>query len=577
MKMRGKIYRYDSIKERSFKMGLKTQNSRGKFFMVYLILISLSVLGLILAFKPLFLLNQIITSPSSDLRIDLPSPQVHSHNPRWLRLIRDYLPEKQIRVGFLNIKEQERESFEASGPLTLKNVHISLDPLPENVTWKSLYPEWIDEEVSNCPEIPLPQPEGSDADVDVIVAKVPCDGWSGNKGLRDVFRLQVNLAVANLAVESGLRRVDRMVYVVFIGSCGPMHEIFKCDERVKRVGEYWVYKPDLLKLKHKLLMPVGSCHVASPFAQLGQEPWRTKNENNLTLEGIRKQRVAYVTILHSSEAYVCGAIALGQSIRQSGSHKDMILLHDQSITNRSLLGLSSAGWNLRLIDRIRSPFAKKDSYNEWNYSKLRLWQVTDYDKLVFIDADFIVLKKLDHLFYYPQLSAAGNDKVLFNSGIMVLEPSPCLFKDLIEKSLKIESYNGGDQGFLNEIFVWWHRLSKRVNTMKYFDEKFKGTHELPENLEGVHYLGLKPWVCYRDYDCNWDMSVRHVFASDSVHKKWWKVYDKMSEQLKSYCGLNKEMEKRIEKWRNIAKNNSLPDRHWEIEVKDSRKKNLVVK
>ncbi|XP_010511230.1 PREDICTED: putative UDP-glucuronate:xylan alpha-glucuronosyltransferase 4 isoform X2 [Camelina sativa] len=558
-------------------MGTKTHNSRGKIFMIYLILISLSLFGLILPFKPLLR----ITSSSSTLQINLPSPQVNK-NPKWLRLIRDYLPEKKIRVGFLNIDEKERESYEARGPLILKNVYVSLDPIPENVTWKSLYPEWIDEKVSNCPDIPLPQPQGSDADVDVIVARVPCDGWSESKGLRDVFRLQVNLAVANLAVQSGMRRVDSTVYVVFIGSCGPMHEIFRCDERVRRVENYWVYKPYIPSLKQKLLMPVGSCRVAPPFAQLGQEAWRPKAEGNLKSKAAialpRRLRVAYVTVLHSSESYVCGAIALAQSIRQSGSHKDMILLHDQTITNRSLIGLSAAGWNLRLIDRICSPFSKKDSYNEWNYSKLRVWQVTDYDKLVFIDADFIILKKLDYLFYYPQISASGNDKVLFNSGIMVLEPSACMFKELMEKSFKIESYNGGDQGFLNEIFVWWHRLSKRVNTMKYFDEKNQRphAHDLPENLEGVHYLGLKPWVCYRDYDCNWDMSARRVFASDSVHKKWWKVYDKMSEQLKGYCSLNKNMEKRIEKWREIAKNNSLPDRHWEIEVRDPRKTNLLV-
>lgn len=132
------------------------------------------------------------------------------------------------------------------------------------------------------------------------------------------------------------------------------------------------------------------------------------------------QRVAYVTVLHSSEAYVCGAIALAQSIRQSGSRQDMILLHDDSITNKSRIGLSLAGWKLRCIERIRSPFSKKGSYNEWNYSKLRLWQVTDYDKLVFIDADFIIAKNIDYLFSYPQLSAAGNNKVLFNSGVMVM-------------------------------------------------------------------------------------------------------------------------------------------------------------
>lgn len=176
------------------------------------------------------------------------------------------------------------------------------------------------------------------------------------------------------------------------------------------------------------MIPYSLSHSLVTFELLlftGQEAWRPKHKDNLVSEAVtalpRRLRVAYVTVLHSSEAYVCGAIALAQSIRQTGSHKDMILLHDHTITNKSLIGLSAAGWNLRLIERIRSPFSQKDSYNEWNYSKLRVWQVTDYDKLVFIDADLIILKKIDYLFYYPQLSASGNDKVLFNSGIMVMQ------------------------------------------------------------------------------------------------------------------------------------------------------------
>jgi alpha-N-acetylglucosamine transferase len=255
----------------------------------------------------------------------------------------------------------------------------------------------------------------------------------------------------------------------------------------------------------------------------------------------------------------------------------MILLHDDSITNISLIGLSLAGWKLRRVERIRSPFSKKRSYNEWNYSKLRVWQVTDYDKLVFIDADFIIVKNIDYLFSYPQLSAAGNNKVLFNSGVMVLEPSACLFEDLMLKSFKIGSYNGGDQGFLNEYFVWWHRLSKRLNTMKYFGDESRHdkARNLPENLEGIHYLGLKPWRCYRDYDCNWDLKTRRVYASESVHARWWKVYDKMPKKLKGYCGLNLKMEKNVEKWRKMAKLNGFPENHWKIRIKDPRKKNRL--
>lgn len=258
-------------------MGAKLNNSSRRIFMFYLILISLSFLGLVLTFKPLFLLNPMISSPSTiEIRYSLSVPV--NRNPRWLRLIKNYLPDqKKIRVGLLNIAENERESYEATGPSILETVHVSIDPLPKNLTWKSLFPVWIDEDhtwqTPMCPEVPLPR---IDADVDVVVVKVPCDGFSENRGLRDVFRLQVNLAAANLAVESGRRRgVDRTVYVVFVGSCGPMHEIFRCDERVRRVGEYWVYRPDLWRLKQKLLMPLGSCQIAPPVAQLGKFPYLT--------------------------------------------------------------------------------------------------------------------------------------------------------------------------------------------------------------------------------------------------------------------------------------------------------------
>lgn len=145
------------------------------------------------------------------------------------------------------------------------------------------------------------------------------------------------------------------------------------------------------------------------------------------------------------------------------------------------------------------------------------------------------------------------------------------------KSFKIGSYNGGDQGFLNEYFVWWHRLSKRLNTMKYFGDESRHdkARNLPENLEGIHYLGLKPWRCYRDYDCNWDLKTRRVYASESVHERWWKVYDKMPKKLKGYCGLTLKMEKNVEKWRKMAKLSGFPENHWKIRVRDPRKKNRL--
>ena len=48
---------------------------------------------------------------------------------------------------------------------------------------------------------------------------------------------------------------------------------------------------------------------------------------------------AYVTVLHSSEAYVCGAIALAQSIHQINSTRDLVLLADDLIGLKSTSAL----------------------------------------------------------------------------------------------------------------------------------------------------------------------------------------------------------------------------------------------
>nr|KYP71235.1 Glycogenin-1 [Cajanus cajan] len=457
-----------------------------------------------------------------------------------------------------NVYDEEVSAIE--NELLVETVSIEFEHVDENLKWEEIFPEWIDENgewgPAKCPHVPVAG-LGSHVDLNVVVARVPC-------GVRDVFGLQVNLVVANLAVKSE----HRNVYVVFVGSCGPMVEIFRCDDLLMHGEQYWLYKPDLRRLKHKTLMPLGSCQIA----QTGKEVWREFMAET--------PKLAYVTVLHSSEDYVCGAIALAQSILQTKTKTtsqtiDLILLADKSIGPKSTEGLESAGWKIQRIQRIQSPFAKKGAYNEWNYSKLRIWQLTSYDKIIFIDSDLLVLKSIEHLFSYPQLSAAGNDLTLFNSGLMVVEPSQCMFLHMMDKTSEVRSYNGGDQGFLNEIFAWWHRLSKKVNHMKTFvGRNESGGRAVPADVYAVHYLGLKPWTCYRDYDCNWDTSDRRIFASDEAHESWWKVHDAMPKELQPYCGLTQKMNERIIKWRRKARNASFSDGHWNIQVKDPRRHNF---
>ncbi|PON42378.1 UDP-glucuronate:xylan alpha-glucuronosyltransferase [Parasponia andersonii] len=495
---------------------------------------------------------------------------------------------KKRKIGMVNMDEEDVSEWNAKQNNIGETIAVHFDHVTNFFKWEDLFPEWIDEEeesdVPSCPEIPMPDFEKY-VKMDVIVAKLPCKERAGEAGVgRDVFKLQVHLVAANLAVKKGKREwKSGRTKVVFWSKCRPMLELFRCNDLVKREGDWWFYEPDMAKLEQKVSLPVGSCKLALPLWGQGIHDVHDPTKTQKTTKK-KAKREAYATVLHSSEAYVCGAITLAQSLRQSGTTRDLVILIDKSISPPKRAALAKAGWRIRFITRIRNPRALKDSYNEYNYSKFRLWQLTDYDKVIFIDADITVLRNLDVLFQFPQITAVGNDFSIFNSGIMVVEPSNCTFRVFMDHRDDIVSYNGGDQGFLNEVFVWWHRLPRRVNFLKNFwsnstANEISVKNELfgadPPKVYAIHYLGWKPWLCYRDYDCNWDVEESFVYASDVAHRRWWKVHDAMDEKLQSFCRLTKRRKTELEWERRVARKKGLENGHWRINITDPRRSHLV--
>lgn len=89
-------------------------------------------------------------------------------------------------------------------------------------------------------------------------------------------------------------------------------------------------------------------------------------------------------------------------------------------------------------------------------------------QVVYIDADLLILRNLDVLFKMPELSASGNTKTTFNSGVMVIEPSNCTFQLLMDGIQELTSDISNDQEFFNRMFPWWHRIPRHMNYLKYF-------------------------------------------------------------------------------------------------------------
>lgn len=467
-------------------------------------------------------------------------------------------------VGLLNFNDKENDDWKQLLP-DAEHIVLHLDHVLNNITWESLYPEWIDEEeefeVPSCPSLPrLPVP--GKPRIDLIAVKLPCN--KSGDWARDVARLHLQLAAARLAATA---KSYHPVRVLLVTECFPIPNLFTCKELVAREGNIWLYEPNLNTMRGKLQLPVGSCELSVPL--------QAKDR----FYSASAHREAYATILHSAHAYVCGAITAAQSIRMAGSTRDLVILVDKTISEYHRGGLEAAGWKIHTIERIRNPKAERDAYNEWNYSKFRLWQLTDYDKIIFIDADLLILRNIDFLFEMPEISAIGNNATLFNSGVMVIEPSNCTFQLLMDHINEIESYNGGDQGYLNEIFTWWHRIPKHMNFLKHFwegDEEEKKEMKTrlfgadPPVLYVLHYLGLKPWLCFRDYDCNWNVDILQEFASNVAHKRWWKIHDAMPENLQKFCLLRSKQKAALEWDRRQAEKGNYTDGHWKIKIKDPR-------
>ena len=101
-------------------------------------------------------------------------------------------------------------------------------------------------------------------------------------------------------------------------------------------------------------------------------------------------------------------------------------------------------------------------------TKLHVFRLTQYQKIIFLDADVLPIRPISHLFNIPHEFAAVPDvgwPDIFNSGVLVLTPGQEKFDKLVELLKTKVSWDGGDQGLMNE---WrggdWHRLSFTYNT-----------------------------------------------------------------------------------------------------------------
>jgi hypothetical protein len=234
---------------------------------------------------------------------------------------------------------------------------------------------------------------------------------------------------------------------------------------------------------------------------------------------------AYVTMLTRGDGHVPGVEALGASLRASGTRAPMVVMATRDVSPRVRARLVTQGWWVRDVEPLyRSGGEARPLFPRFSHGfvKLRAWQLTEFDKVVYLDPDTLVLRNVDELFERPELSAAPDSlwPDRFDSGVMVLAPSEKTFEHMLAAAPGAGTCYGGEQGFLNAFFPGWYRgpeerrLPVEYNLSSFVPRLLAKRPELScpavERPRILHYALRKPW--------------RRGLSITGASRTWWRVH-----------------------------------------------------
>ena len=241
-------------------------------------------------------------------------------------------------------------------------------------------------------------------------------------------------------------------------------------------------------------------------------------------DGRARSNRAFVTLATNSD-YVIGAAALIRSLRRTGTTADLVVMYTD-LPGDDLARLSALGARLVQVDLLptsdafnalhgrdrlhgAAPFTKgeKPPFHTPldNFAKLRLWQL-DYERVVFIDADAIVLQNIDRLFDYPEFSAAPNvyeslgDFHRLNSGVFTARPGAATFDAMLAHLDRPgQFWRRTDQTFLESYFPNWHGLPVFDNMLQYVWMNLPDLWRW-QDIRILHFQYEKPWQIHAKVD-----------------------------------------------------------------------------
>jgi len=259
--------------------------------------------------------------------------------------------------------------------------------------------------------------------------------------------------------------------------------------------------------------------------------WQTQKKSSpdvyTKLKNIASTKKGYATLV-CNEKSLYPALALAQSVALSRSQFSMHFVVADSVSASGVKSLKEFGEVFK-VPVIKNPnsahskeLARQLNYTEERlqiymkkypsanqvclYTKLFVW-LLPLEKVVYLDADVLVLQNIDELFdiqFDNQFKIAAVPDIAppdkFNSGLFVIEPSTAEFSKLAELASRVPSWNGGDQGFLQTVYSGWftspsmYRLPYRFNAQTKLRVLYEASWiNIYPAIRVIHFSPHKPW------------------------------------------------------------------------------------
>lgn len=237
-----------------------------------------------------------------------------------------------------------------------------------------------------------------------------------------------------------------------------------------------------------------------------------------------QERVLIATMLTDDiDNYARGAVKLLVSIKRSLSsdiHTSnieyrLMELDSKPIPNKATRELlSNAGWQIFSVPRI-PPRSGTNTFGRFidQFTKLNLWNMTQYDRVIYFDSDCLVTGSLNNLLsmkigpglWVTRDIRGGQWVDGFNMGVFMIQPSAYEFQQLLhskdDPDFHFETMMA-EQGFLNVYYQGkWTDFGfcNNANLAAYKDDPDLWSREFTAGINVIHYTMSKPWACTQEY------------------------------------------------------------------------------